>query len=93
MTVLKIALIALMLATAAHAAPLATATDGTVTLTLTDEPCKLGISNMQYRATWVEPGKTYEGCFTLMGDVVAFYFDDKSVAIAPLREFKPVRKV
>jgi hypothetical protein len=25
--------------------------------------------------------------------VVAFYFDDKSVAIAPLREFKPVRKV
>jgi hypothetical protein len=76
-----------------YAAPLFTATNEGVTITLTDEPCALdAVSNLKYRATWVEKDKTFEGCWAPhreMGAVIA-YFDDKTIALIPVQAFVKV---
>jgi hypothetical protein len=60
-----------------------------VRVVLTNEPCKLtSVTNLPYRSTWTEHGKTIEGCFGMFGNqMVGFYFEDKSVAVIPARAF------
>jgi hypothetical protein len=75
------------------ATPMFATTSEGITITLTDEPCALdAVSNLKYRATWVEKEKTFEGCWAPhreMGVVIA-YFDDKTVALIPVQAFQKV---
>lgn len=81
----------------AEAAPLVQATDDAgVTVTLTDEPCKLtSIANMPYRATWRGPKRLMEGCFSVVPEVglVVMFFDDKTVKLAAVSAFKPLERL
>jgi hypothetical protein len=76
-----IALAAALWSGKVYAAPMFTAATENAIITLTDEPCALeAISNLKYRATWVEKEKTFEGCWAPhreLGVVIA-YFDDKT---------------
>ena len=80
----------------AKAAPVLQVSDGSGTITVYDEPCALKtVSNLQYRATWTEGKKTFEGCigpWGAMGVAVA-YFDDGSIAVVPLQALKKVTGV
>ena len=72
-----------------HAGPIAIAKAGAVTITLYDEPCALpAVANLKQRATWAEPGKTYNGCWgaSELG-VVMLYFEDLTVAAVPMQVF------
>lgn len=77
-----------------YAEPRFTAQGEGVVITLYDEPCDLEdqITNLPYKATWVENGKTFKGCFVPRPDAgfVIAYFDDKTVALIP---FKVLQKV
>lgn len=62
-------------------------------IVLTDEPCRLDVANLKYRAIWTEKGKDFEGCFaprTDMGVVLA-YFSDKTVVAIPIQAFTRVQ--
>jgi hypothetical protein len=63
-----------------------------VKITLFNEKCELKeVSNLPYKATWVEDGRTYKGCWAAnQGFVVGFFVDDKSVAVMPMRIFQKV---
>lgn len=76
-----------------NAAPLVSASAEGAIITLTDEPCALkAISNLPFRATWVEKDKSYEGCYGVRADVglVVAYFNDATVALIPMQVFKKV---
>lgn len=64
--------------------------DGVRVVVYAGEPCSLtSISNLPYKATWTENGKTVEGCAGIhpMG-VVLFYFGaDKTVVMIPRNQF------
>ena len=72
-----------------------------VVVTIYDEPCKFTnvVSNMPYRATWVENGAKSEGCVMAhpiaMGraQVFAFWFDDKTVFVELMQVFTPVKSM
>lgn len=89
MKILILGMTLLILGMPANAAPVALMSDGQVTITLTDEPCKLpAVSNLQHRATWVEKGKTYQGCWGISPfNLVMIYSDDRSVAVVPVSLF------
>lgn len=83
-----------LLCAPALAAPVAEAVAEGVSITLTNEPCRLKVvSNLPARATWTEKGKTFEGCFGLSHGVVAFYFDDRTVVMLPREAFKRARQI
>ena len=87
-----------VLATSAYAEPVARATAGGIQITVYNEPCKLKdqVSNLPHRATWLENGRTFEGCVgpNIELGVAIFYFkEDKSVAAVPLQMFAPVTGV
>lgn len=73
--------------------PLFRATDGKAVVTLHSDPCGLTnvVVNLPKRATWEEGGKTYEGCYSIAGPFVMFYFDDKKVGLAPSDAFQRVQ--
>jgi hypothetical protein len=90
-----LALLSLLAASAALAAPLATLTDGATSLTLHDEPCRLRetVSNLAGRATWTEAGKTTEACYGMTGQTVVVYFAvDRTIALLPASAFRPVSR-
>ena len=67
-----------------------------VVITLFNEPCRLdAVTNLPYRITWEEKGKTVEGCFAPREDagVVVGYFADKTVALMPVQMFVKVTGV
>jgi len=71
-----------------EAAPIAMATGQGVQIMLTDEACALpAVKNLAGRITWVERGKTTEGCYGVSGVIVIAYFADLTVVLIPLREF------
>ena len=77
----------------AEARAVAIATSQGISITVTDEPCRLKqVSNLPYRVTWKDGNKTFEGCFTVRPDVnvVVAYFDDGSVALIPAHAFSMV---
>ena len=61
-------------------------------IVLTDEPCKLDVENLKFRATWTEKGKTFEGCWGARVDtgVILGYFSDKTVVALPIQAFTKV---
>lgn len=75
----------------APAAPVAEVAQNGVAVRLFREPCTLAgaVSNLPYRATWEQGGRTFEGCYTVQhGTVVVAYFDDRSVVAIPLSLFR-----
>ena len=74
------------------AEPLAKATDGRIVVTLHTEDCafKSEVTNLSKRATWDEPGKHFEGCWSPMFGSAVFWFEDKSVGHIPGNEFVKV---
>jgi hypothetical protein len=65
-------------------------------ITLTDDPCELdAVKNLPYKATWVEDGKTFQGCFAPRPEVqlVVAYFDDRTVALIPFQALKKLEGV
>ena len=83
----------LAIATPAGADPMFRATQGGVTVTLYDDPCELvAVTNLPLKATWVENGKTYEGCYGARPDagVVVFYFEDRTVGLIPFQALSKV---
>jgi hypothetical protein len=66
--------------------------EGGAIVTLYNEPCRIKtLTNLPYRATWIEKGKTFEGCYVPRTEagIVLFYFDDGSVGYIP---FQMLRK-
>jgi hypothetical protein len=67
------------------------ARSGTAVIVLHDEPCALpAVTNLLFRATWLQDGKLNEGCWSPSAvlPVVMMYFDDKTVAVAPVQAFE-----
>lgn len=81
-----------LLLDAARAEAIASASQGTVTVTLTNEPCKLdAVKNLPYRAEWRDGAKVFQGCFNVWpGGYILAYFDDRTAALIPVQEFRPV---
>lgn len=79
-------------ATSVHADVVAVANIEGVKITLLNDKCDLKeVSNLPYKATWIEDGRTYKGCWAAnQGFVVGFFVDDKSVAVMPMRIFTKV---
>lgn len=81
----------------AHADPRYQASVQGVVITLHSEKCAIAeVSNLPYRATWMENGKTYEGCFGVVWplEMVMFYFlGDRTVAVVPTAMFRAVQGV
>jgi hypothetical protein len=80
------------------AGPMVKATVGGVEITVYTEDCQLkeAVSNLPKRATWVEKGKTFEGCAGAVPQlgVLMFYFkDDKTVAAVPMDVFAKVTSI
>lgn len=79
--------------TKAYAEPVMSVTDGGITVQLWTDRCSLSeIQNLPYKATWHENGKVFQGCWGPRPDagVVIFYFEDKTVGIAPIQAFEKV---
>ena len=78
-----------------YAEPRLLASNGQVTVTLYDEPCELKehVSNLPFKATWQEGGRTFKGCWASHPDMelVAAYFDDLTVAVIPFGALKRVQ--
>lgn len=78
----------------ARADAVASAEAGGIRITLYSEHCKLTdqVSNLPYRATWTEEGKTVEGCVGLDPQLrlFRFWFADKSVVAIPMQVFNRV---
>ena len=87
----------LLYAVKANAEPVARASANGVTITVYSEPCQFKdvVSNLPQRATWVENGKTFEGCFgpSPVGVAMFYFKDDKSIAAVPFEMFAPVTGV
>lgn len=64
-------------------------------VTIYTEPCTLKeVQNLPQRATWVEGGKTIEGCAGMHpAGAVMFYFADKTVVVHPMSAFVSVTGV
>lgn len=75
-----------------HAEAVAVAQIEGVTITLHKEKCALTeVSNLPFKVTWEEKGKSYVGCWGLNGNFVAAFFkEDKSVAVIPAQAFTKV---
>lgn len=75
----------------ANTAPVAVADHEGIKVTLTDEKCTLKVvTNLPFRVTWQEKGKSYEGCFAPNSGIVVMFFDDGSVVVASGRAFRPL---
>jgi hypothetical protein len=82
--------------TKAYADPIYRASEGPVSITLTDEACRLpAVGNLQKRAVWREHGKDTEGCYGGHPSfpIVLAYFADRSVVALPVQIFVPVTGV
>jgi hypothetical protein len=89
-SLLAIALIAFC--TQAQGKQVAIAQGDKFSVVLTDEKCNLDVK-LPYRAIWKEPGKTFEGCFTIHQGIVVFFFDDKSLALVSAQAFVPLESM
>ena len=76
----------------------ATVNEGAVVVTVFSEDCNLKatVANLPKRATWVEKGKTFEGCVGVepaAGVAIFYVATDKSVTAIPLVAFARVTGV
>lgn len=84
-----------MLSGAAYAQPVYQASADGITITLYNEKCELDqFSNLPFKATWSEKGKTFHGCFGVFGnDVVAYFVEDGTVAKIPASVFTKLQSI
>jgi hypothetical protein len=78
---------AVFLSFPAAAKPVGQVSQGDMRIVFHDEPCKLKeVINLKYRATWLQGGKTYEGCWSAHQQypIVVTYWADSTVGIIPL---------
>lgn len=69
-----------------------------ITVSVTDEPCKLTslVTNLPMRATWREgKNELIEGCYSIFaeGQMVGLMFEDKTMAVIPVKDFQSVGKI
>lgn len=87
-------IVSVIWATKAYAEPVLKATVEDVSVFLWTDECALKgqIKNLPYKATWQEKGKTFQGCWGARPDigVVIFYFEDKTMGLAPIQAFEKV---
>ena len=79
----------------AHGEPFAIAKADNGSVTLHKAPCALKtVSNLPFKAVWVQDGKVFEGCWAHhpYGLVVAF-FDDLTVVLMNPQVFEPLRSM
>ena len=77
----------------AHAAVIGQAKIKDVVISITNEPCNMtDVVAMPYRATWLENGKTFEGCAAghPSGLIILYFRQDKSIALVPAQLFEPL---
>lgn len=87
------AALAILLLKPAKADPMVAVEQGSVRITVYSEKCEMDeVKNLPNRATWLENGKTIEGCAQVFPQVglVLFYFADKTVVPVPMQMFKQV---
>lgn len=81
----------------ANADPVYRAQVGEVTVTVYNDPCQVKeVTNLPFRATWLEKGVLHEGCFSYAQHVeslMMYFSTDKTVAVIPVSIFKPVQGV
>ena len=77
-----------------NADPIARANaENNAVITLYNEPCELKdqITNLPYKAAWVEAGKTFRGCWgPHPAGLAVFYFDDKTTGVIPFQALQRV---
>lgn len=64
--------------------------DGVRVVVYANEACSIpAVSNLPYKATWTENGKTVEGCAGIhpMGVVLLYFGADKTVVMIPRQQF------
>jgi hypothetical protein len=92
--VLALGMIVLLLRSGeVRAEPLFQASVGGVRVLLHNDKCAIeAVSNLPFRATWLEGEKVYEGCWGPRPDfkVVVLYFTDKTIGLAPMSTFSKV---
>jgi hypothetical protein len=62
-------------------------------ITLHTDKCSMKeVKNLPFKATWEEKGKVFQGCWGPRPDagLIVFYFDDRTVGIAPMQAFVKV---
>ncbi len=68
-----------------------------IEITVYSEDCALKdvVANLPKRATWVEKGKTFEGCAgaTPFGVLLFYFKEDRSVAAVPVEHFAQVTAI
>ena len=65
-------------------------------ITLYSDPCEMReVTNLKWRAMWIEDGKKIEGCWAPWQPfgVIGAYFADKTVAVIPIEVFEKVQGV
>lgn len=87
-----IILLILLLPPPVFSEDIAQATQGDVTVTLTNEDCRLTeqVANLPSRVTWKDKNETLEGCWSAVIGVVVMFFEDKEVAVGPQGAFLPI---
>ena len=87
-------ILGLLIPNLGSAAPVAQFSAQGVTVTLTDEDCRLKdtVVNLPKRATWTENGKDIEGCWGTIQQIsmISFYFADKTATALPMQIFSRV---
>jgi hypothetical protein len=88
-------LLAVTWPTKAHAEPRFQVSVDGVRVVLFDDKCELThlITNLPYKATWTEKGKTVRGCWGARPDagIVMAYFEDKTIGLIPMQDVTPVQ--
>lgn len=81
----------------AFSGPMLKASVDGVEITVYSEECGLKnvVSNLPKRATWVEKGKTFEGCAgaTPFGVLLFYFREDRTVAVVPAEHFVQITGV
>lgn len=88
----RVGLLLLAFLGSAHAEPMFRAEGDNTVITLHSEACALeAVANLPRRATWLEGGKTIEGCWQNHPfGLVILYFADKTVVLVPTQAFTQV---
>ena len=90
-------LAALLYSTLVYSFEVARVDIGSTRISLYNEPCAFSsIINLPGRAVWLDKNKIYKGCFgvdQVLGVVVLYFMEDRSITILPLDQFVKVSRL
>ena len=85
---------AMLLSGPAFSEPVARATRGGAVITLHTDPCEQAssITNLPFKAVWVEGQTTFQGCYQAVPELslVVLWFEDRSVVLLPISALRKV---